>query len=437
MTSSDRKSSEANPMTVNPVRKTLQEVGPDDVTFLTELGEGAYGKLYVGSVRTGSGKTATARQAFIKVLSDRTVVDPGWQEMVRQEALRLVNIDHPNIARIFGLALGGGVAKKPTSMLYEHLDCLDLRQFLLAKISEKEEEEVENSSSSDRIRVTIVRQVASAAEYLAARGLVHRDIAARNVLVGRSSMLVKLCDFGLSRVPYADDYCPAADDGALLPVRWMSPEALLQGQYSEASDVWAFGVLVWEVFNPESRPYQGQTDEEVIGLLRERRKRSVAWFRRCPAPIRTLASDCWDDQPFRRPRFKDVVDMLRQLETSGGELLDGQPGFDRGQLDDAPTSSSNSNTSSTNASPILPCPVFSQQSIYYPACAPQSIQCYAPLIGSPTFVGPSNRSLLCRFPYSSTPNSPVKVSPFPHSGSSKYWHHWSPPKAGSGVANLV
>lgn len=428
------KGHEATPILINPTpRRTLLELTPDDVTFLTQLGEGAYGKLYVGSFCTESGKHEAP--AFVKVITDRE--DPSSQGMVLQEAFRLAEIVHPNIVRMFGLALGGKVM--PTLMLYEYAASVDLRQFLvMCSCSYYGEDLVNRLEINDRIRVTIIRQVANAAGYLASRGLVHRDIAARNVLVGKS-MTVRLCDFGLCVSPYEDDYY-LTDDGSLVPVRWMSPEALLQGQFSEASDVWAFGVLLWEMYNPGSRPYEGHSDEDVVVLLKKRRTWSFGWAQGCrpPAQIGALVSECWNDQPSRRPRFKDVFEMMCQLDPDGDfeDLFEGH----QGQTDGTPAGS-NSSTASTDASPTLPYQMFSTQALYRPQqpTAHHSIQCYAPLLGgSHAPVGPSNRFQFNQFSYSSTTTTPVGVSTFPVDENAKCcWYHWSHPPVGPEATNLV
>lgn len=438
---------EADPMLhFKPKRRApLIEVSGADVTLLRELGEGAYGRLYAGSIYVAP-TASDCSAAFIKVLSDRS--DPSMHEIVRQEALRLLEINHPNIVRIFGLSLGSE-ANEPTCMLYEYMESVDLRQFLL----------ISADVDHERTRLTIIRQVAAAAEYLTSRGLVHRDLAARNVLVAQS-LCVKLSDFGLCRYPYDSDYYPM-DDGSLLPVRWMSPEALHQGQFSEASDVWAFGVLLWEIYNPGSQPYVGQSDEEVVEALSSRRIGPFACSERCPQRISALAMECWNDQPLRRPRFRDIHEMLRHLEA--GEENAMEKGAEPGQLNETPTSSSNNNTASTNISPTLPCPLFAPAPYYYPqtsSAANHTVQCYMPLLASPTFVGQTGRMFVNRIPFASMPNSPAKMPPLPplppppppppaplvscsnpatvnSNGSGKYWYHWSPPAPASGISNVV
>ena len=106
-------------------------------------------------------------------------------------------------------------------------------------------------------------------EYLASHHFVHRHLAARNVLVGEG-LTVKVSDFGLSRDIYSSDYY-RVQSKSLLPVRWMPPESVMYGKFTTDSDVWSFGVVLWEVFSFGLQPYFGYSNQEVVEMICSRR----------------------------------------------------------------------------------------------------------------------------------------------------------------------
>lgn len=144
-------------------------------------------------------------------------------------------------------------------------------------------------------------------EYLASHHFVHRDLAARNVLVG-DSLTVKISDFGLSRDIYSSDYY-RVQSKSLLPVRWMPPESIMYGKFTTDSDVWSFGVILWEVFSYGLQPYFGYTNQEVIEMVRSRQLLSQP--EDCPARMYGLMVECWHEMPTRRPSFRECHARLR------------------------------------------------------------------------------------------------------------------------------
>ena len=144
-------------------------------------------------------------------------------------------------------------------------------------------------------------------EYLASHHFVHRDLAARNVLVGEG-LTVKISDFGLSRDIYSSDYY-RVQSKSLLPVRWMPPESIMYGKFTTDSDVWSFGVLLWEVFSFGLQPYFGFSNQEVIEMIRSRQL--LPQPEDCPARIYGLMVECWNENPSRRPSFRESHARLR------------------------------------------------------------------------------------------------------------------------------
>ena len=177
--------------------------------------------------------------------------------------------------------------------------------------------------------IDICRQVAAGLSYLSTQKFVHRDIAARNCLVAEkedNSIVVKIADFGLAEDIYESDYCRRK--GGRLPFRWMSPEAITDGRFTVKSDMWSFGVLMWEVFSFGFTPYFGTDNERVrsdvaVGVL------SLNCPPGCPEKVYDLMSSCWKIDVGDRigaeemeKKLKVLNDMLREF---GQDVIGAKP----------------------------------------------------------------------------------------------------------------
>ncbi|KAL6117421.1 flt1 [Pungitius sinensis] len=179
--------------------------------------------------------------------------------------------------------------------------------------SEEEEEESEDLykrvlTLEDLICYSF--QVAKGMEFLASRKCIHRDLAARNILLSENNV-VKICDFGLARDIYKDpDYVRKGD--ARLPLKWMAPEAIFDKIYTTQSDVWSFGVLIWEIFSLGASPYPGvQIDEEFCCRLKEGTRMRAPEY--SSSEIYQTMLDCWQGEPQERPTFTELVEQLGDL----------------------------------------------------------------------------------------------------------------------------
>ncbi|XP_054829736.1 vascular endothelial growth factor receptor 1 [Eublepharis macularius] len=153
-------------------------------------------------------------------------------------------------------------------------------------------------------------QVARGMEFLSSQKCIHRDLAARNVLLSENNV-VKICDFGLARDIYKNpDYVRKGD--ARLPLKWMAPESIFDKIYSTKSDVWSYGVLLWEIFSLGASPYPGiQIDEDFFSKLKEGVRMKAPDF--ATAEIYQIMLDCWQSEPNERPRFSELVKRLGDL----------------------------------------------------------------------------------------------------------------------------
>lgn len=289
------------------------EVPIRNIKFCQELGEGAFGKVYKGQALGLLGETIIIPVAIktLKVNASHRVK----QEFKREVEL-MAYLQHPNIICLLGVCIN----EQPMCMLFQFMSCGDLHEYLVSnfiqtddlsigEFSEDLEETGSTFSSSLSLRdlLYISSQISAGMEYLSSHHYVHRDLATRNCLVG-DNMSVKISDFGLSRDIYSSDYY-RVQSKSLLPVRWMPPESILYGKFTSESDVWSFGVVLWEIFNFGIQPYYGRSNQEVIDMIRSRQL--LPCPPNCPPQIYGLMLQTWHALPSQRPTFRTMYDDLR------------------------------------------------------------------------------------------------------------------------------
>uniref|UniRef100_A0A673LER6 Tyrosine-protein kinase n=1 Tax=Sinocyclocheilus rhinocerous TaxID=307959 RepID=A0A673LER6_9TELE len=207
------------------------------------------------------------------------------------EARILKQYDHPNIVKLIGVC----TQKQPIYIIMELVQGGDFLTFL----------RTEGHDLKTKMLIKMAENVASGMAYLESKKCIHRDLAARNCLVGEESV-VKISDFGMSRQEQ-DGVYSATGGMKQIPVKWTAPEALNYGRYTTESDVWSFGVLLWETFSRGVTPYtlphnmsNQQTRDEV-----ERGYRMPA-PNNCPDEIYALMCQCWQYDPRNRPSFRKL-----------------------------------------------------------------------------------------------------------------------------------
>ena len=175
----------------------------------------------------------------------------------------------------------------------------DLKQFLLSCYDNG------HSTLNSTQKLAMCSEVANGMNYLAAHGFVHKDLAARNCMITKN-MQVKVGFLSLSYDLYNADYYRF--NSVLIPLRWMSPEAIFHDEYSEKSDVWSFAVFAWEVYSLGEMPYHERSDEEVLKCVRDDLRLAKPGL--CPENIVDLMDKCWDVNPIARPTFAEVMDEV-------------------------------------------------------------------------------------------------------------------------------
>ncbi|KAL9699926.1 hypothetical protein quinque_003367 [Culex quinquefasciatus] len=263
-----------------------------DVRFVEELGEGAFGKVYKGELTQKDGE-----KIFVAVKALKENASAKTQADFKREIELISDLKHDNIVCILGVVL----KEEPLCMLFEYMAQGDLHEFLIANSPN------EGKQLTQLQFLLISQQICDGMEYLASHHYVHRDLAARNCLVGES-LTVKISDFGLSRDIYSSDYY-RVQSKSLLPVRWMPSESILYGKFTTESDVWSFGVVLWEIYSYGLQPYYGYSNQEVINMVRARQL--LPCPEACPSAVYSLMVECWHEQAVRRPTFPEIGHRLK------------------------------------------------------------------------------------------------------------------------------
>lgn len=201
--------------------------------------------------------------------------------------------------------------EEPLCLLYEYTEFGDLHEHLLLHSPNfsgaHAGDDCEPLDYSDLI--DICTQICTGMAFLSSQSFVHKDLATRNCLVAENG-IIKISDFSGLRDLYAGDYYRVAARPPI-PVRWMSPENLLLSCYSSASDVWSYGVVMWEVFSYGLQPHFGYSNQEVIVRIQSRQH--LPCPDGCPASLFSIMKECWIEDPAQRIGFKDVRDKLTSL----------------------------------------------------------------------------------------------------------------------------
>uniref|UniRef100_A0A3Q2DSC6 receptor protein-tyrosine kinase n=1 Tax=Cyprinodon variegatus TaxID=28743 RepID=A0A3Q2DSC6_CYPVA len=288
----------------------------NNIQYVRDIGEGAFGRVFQARA-PGLLPTEPFTMVAVKMLKEEASAD--MQNDFQREAALMAEFDHPNILRLLGVCAVG----KPMCLLFEYMAQGDLNEYLRRRSPTQSVRTLSRASLSARSfssdveagyltcpeQLSISKQIAGGMAYLSERKFVHRDLATRNCLVGEE-MVVKIADFGLSRNIYSADYYKANENDAI-PIRWMPPESIFYNRYTTESDVWAYGVVLWEIFSHGMQPYYGMGHEEVIYYVRDGHILSCP--ENCPLELYNLMRLCWSTHPSDRPSFSSIHRILERI----------------------------------------------------------------------------------------------------------------------------
>ncbi|XP_060098047.1 ephrin type-B receptor 1 isoform X3 [Heteronotia binoei] len=256
-------------------------------------GRGEFGEVYKGRL-----KLPGKREIYVAIKT----LKAGYSEKQRRDFLSEASImgqfDHPNIIRLEGVV----TKSRPVMIITEFMENGALDSFLR-----------QNDGQFTVIQlVGMLRGIAAGMKYLAEMNYVHRDLAARNILVN-SNLVCKVSDFGLSRYLQDDTSDPTYTSslGGKIPVRWTAPEAIAYRKFTSASDVWSYGIVMWEVMSFGERPYWDMSNQDVINAIEQDYRLPPPMD--CPAALHQLMLDCWQKDRNTRPRFAEIVNTLDKM----------------------------------------------------------------------------------------------------------------------------
>ncbi|XP_020611795.1 inactive tyrosine-protein kinase transmembrane receptor ROR1-like isoform X2 [Orbicella faveolata] len=277
-----------------------QEVSHGKVKFLESLGEGGFAKVCKGALIKLESDQEDVKIAIKRLKSD---VPQAAVENFKKETSILANLQDINILCLIGVSTG----EEPRYMVFEYYTDMDLYRFLLDNAS-KLSGLIPSDISEYDLLLDFSLQVASGMDFLVENNFVHCDLAARNCYVTEGN-IIKISNLGIGSYKYPSDYS-WGHSSALLPVRWMPPEALNTLQFSHMSDVWSYGILLWEIYSFGCRPYVGFTNQEAIERIRN--LQLLTCPDSCPARLFGLMRECWEENPSDRPQFTEICSRLRQ-----------------------------------------------------------------------------------------------------------------------------
>ncbi|XP_020566649.1 ephrin type-A receptor 3 isoform X2 [Oryzias latipes] len=273
------------------VRDFAKEIDASNIRIERVIGGGEFGEVCSGRLRV-QGK----REIYVAIKS----LKAGYSDKQRRDFLSEASImgqfDHPNIIRLEGV-----VTKcKPVMIITEFMENGSLDTFL----------KKHDGQFTIIQLVGMLRGIASGMKYLSDMSYVHRDLAARNILVN-SNLVCKVSDFGLSRVLEDDPEAAYTTRGGKIPIRWTAPEAIAYRKFTSASDVWSYGIVMWEVVSYGERPYWEMSNQDVIKAIDEGYRLPAPMD--CPVVLHQLMLDCWEKSRSDRPKFGQIVTILDKL----------------------------------------------------------------------------------------------------------------------------
>uniref|UniRef100_H2T195 receptor protein-tyrosine kinase n=1 Tax=Takifugu rubripes TaxID=31033 RepID=H2T195_TAKRU len=277
------------------IHEFAKEIDVSSIHIERVIGMGEFGEVCSGRLRV-QGK----REIYVAIKS----LKAGYSDKQRRDFLSEASImgqfDHPNIIRLEGVV----TRCKPLMIITEYMENGSLDAFLR-----------KHDGQFTVIQlVGMLRGIASGMKYLSDMSYVHRDLAARNILVN-SNLVCKVSDFGLSRV-LEDD--PEAAYTTRIPIRWTAPEAIAYRKFTTASDVWSYGIVMWEVVSYGERPYWDMNNQDVIKAMEEGYRLPAPMD--CPLVLHQLMLDCWERERAERPTFSQILNMLDKLIRNPGTL---------------------------------------------------------------------------------------------------------------------
>ena len=295
--------------------EVLLEACGSNIQEIRELGMGHFGKVILAEtvglsakdLRLSESDDDKSKSILVAVKKLKSDAPNATKEAFEKEIKFMSRLTDKNVVRILGVCY-----EDTPFIMMEYMEKGDLNQYLQKfKIHSTADSEPQGQITTSTL-VHMATQIASAMKYLASHNFVHRDLATQNCLVG-PNYLVKISDFGMSRSLYDSHYYRIHGLFAL-PVRWMSFECFY-GKFSQKSDVWAFGVTMWEIFTlAKEQPYNDMSDKQVIeDALKGKNRQTLARPDMCPLEVYKIMLECWAHNSKQRATFEELFQLLTSI----------------------------------------------------------------------------------------------------------------------------
>ncbi|KAG8516489.1 Tyrosine-protein kinase TXK [Galemys pyrenaicus] len=241
------------------------EIDPSELTFLREIGSGQFGVVHLGEWRTHI-------RVAIKAINEGSMSEDDFIE----EAKVMMQLSHSRLVQLYGVC----IQRKPLYIVTEYMENGCLLDYLRQRKGKLGKETL----------LSMCQDICEGMEYLERNCFIHRDLAARNCLVSSTS-IVKISDFGMTRYVLDDEYISSS--GAKFPIKWSPPEVFHFNKFSSKSDVWSFGVLMWEIFTEGKMPFENKSNSEVVEAISKGFR--LYHPRLAPLPIYKIMYGCWHE----------------------------------------------------------------------------------------------------------------------------------------------
>ncbi|XP_072145057.1 hepatocyte growth factor receptor-like [Dermacentor andersoni] len=258
------------------------------------IGQGHFGCVYRGTIKQDKGQV---QEVAVKTLHNNSRGGEVDSTAFLEEALIMKDFHHVNVLPLIGLSIDKVDGLMVITPFMKYGD-------LLSYIRD------DRNTPTIKQLITFGVHVAEGMKYLAETKFVHRDLAARNCMLSED-FIVRVADFGLSRDVYEKDYYSGDNKKTKLPVKWMAPESLEKGIYSPKTDVWSYGVLLWELITRGVTPYPEVDNWDIVDFLKRGRRMKQPSF--CPDELYDIMLKCWQEDPKKRPSFAKLVTEIPNL----------------------------------------------------------------------------------------------------------------------------
>nr|XP_039259723.1 tyrosine-protein kinase TXK-like [Styela clava] len=260
------------------------EIDMRELQMERELGNGQFGVVKLALYRN-------KQYVAVKMMREGTMEEDSFIE----EAEVMTRLHHKHLVQLYGVV----TRQRPICIITEYMENGCLLDYI------RNHKGLQDQPAQ---LLDMCYQVCDAMHYLEENNLIHRDLAARNCLVGKQ-LIIKVSDFGLTRFVLDDEYTSSL--GSKFPIKWAAPEVLNYTKFSSKSDVWAFGILMWEIFSGGKMPYLGMGNGDVVEQVGQGYRLERPGH--CPHDVYSIMKKCWELEPEKRPSFDNLISILIEL----------------------------------------------------------------------------------------------------------------------------